>query len=102
MNARPQIPGPRPPTPDTHLVTRHSTPVTRDLTPDTQFDRALPIRTSDINGIDLQTMALRIGDDRSRLIETHRLIVQDRGSKRGKIMALQISACVCDKRKAGG
>src|ERR1041384_1964275 len=66
------------------------------------LDRAEPIRSGHINRIDLQSVPLSILDYRSRVIKTHRLIVQKRSSERRKIMALQISACISDQREARG
>jgi hypothetical protein len=46
-------------------------------------------------------MTLRILDDSKRLIETHRLVVQNRRGKRRQVMTLQVSAGVSDQSKTG-
>src|SRR2546426_9787632 len=60
------------------------------------FNRARPIRSCDVYWLYLQTMPLRVLDESKRLIETHRLIVQNRGRECRKVMTFEISAGVGD------
>ena len=46
-------------------------------------------------------MTLRVLNDRERLIETHRLIVQRRRRERRQVMTFEIRAGISDERKAG-
>ena len=66
------------------------------------FQRTQPVRTGDINGAHAQTVALRIGDQRGRLIKTHGLIVKHGRRKSREVVTLQIRAGIGDQRKAGG
>src|SRR5436190_2294243 len=66
------------------------------------FQRAKPIRSGNVNRVDLQSMPLSVFNYRSRVIETHWLIVQQRSGERREIMALQMSARVGDQREARG
>ena len=50
---------------------------------------------------DFQPMPLRILNERKRLIETHRLIVQNRRRERRQVMTLQIRAGVGNQSKTG-
>ena len=47
-------------------------------------------------------MTLRVLDQRKRLIKTHRLIIQERGSESRQVMTFKISAGVSNQSKAGG
>ena len=47
-------------------------------------------------------MTLRVLNDRERLIETHRLIVEGRRSERREVMTFQIRAGVSEQSKTGG
>ena len=66
------------------------------------FNRAFPIRSRHIDRQHLQSMPLRILDNRERLIKTHRLVVERGCGKRRQVMTFEIGAGVSNQRKAGG
>ena len=65
------------------------------------FDGAKPVRARDIDGPEMQAVALRVFHQRGGRVEPHGLIVQDGRGERRQVMALQIRAGIGDQREAG-
>ena len=66
------------------------------------LDRAGPIGAQDVDGPDLQPVALRVLDDRGWVIEAHGLVVEQRRGEGGQIVALEIGAGVGQQRETRG
>ena len=67
-----------------------------------RLQRAEPIGAQHVDGLDAQSVKLRIFHQSGRAVDAHRLIVQYGRRERRKIMALEIGAGVGNERKAGG
>ena len=52
------------------------------------LDRAVPIRARDVDREKPQPVTLRVLDDRRRMIEAHRLVVEQRGGEGGQVVTL--------------
>src|SRR3954466_1418286 len=67
-----------------------------------RVDAARPIRLLHINRSEADAVALRVFHQRRGMIETHRLIVQERGIERRRVVRLQIRARIYEQREARG
>ena len=66
------------------------------------LDAALPVGLLHVDRREAHAVALRILDQRRRMIEPHRLVVQHRGVERRRIVRLQIRARIDEQREARG
>src|SRR5262249_18773282 len=65
-----------------------------------RLNRAEPVRARDVDGQEVLTAALTFLHDRGRVVEAHRLIVEERGVERRRVMDLEIGDGVSDQREA--
>ena len=66
------------------------------------LDHAVPLRRLHVDRPEAHAVALRVLDQRRRVVEPHRLVVEERGIERAREVGLQIGAGVDDQREAGG
>ena len=64
--------------------------------------RAVPVRHLHVDGMEPHAAALGVLDERGRVIEPHRLVVEERGVEGRRIVDLQIRARVGEQCEAGG
>ena len=65
------------------------------------FERAIPVRATNINRSNFQPMPLGILDDRRRTVEAHGLAIQESAGKRRQITNFQKCARVGQQRETG-
>ena len=66
------------------------------------FDGAVPVRHLHVDRMEADAAALRVLDQRRRMVEPHRLVVEERRVERRRVMHLEIRARVGEQREAGG
>ena len=66
------------------------------------FDRAVPVRHLHVDRVKADAAALRVLDERRRVVEPHRLVVEERRVERRRVVHLEIRARVREQREAGG
>src|SRR5712691_9313267 len=65
------------------------------------LDGTEPIRLLHVDWMEAHATPLRILDERGRVIEPHRLVIEQRRVERGRVVHLEIRARVGEERKAG-
>ena len=63
------------------------------------LERAQPIRASDVDRQNPQSMTLRIFNERERLVEAHRLVVENRGCECGQVITFEVGAGISNEGK---
>src|SRR5262245_16248675 len=66
------------------------------------LDRAIPVGDLDVDWMETNAAALRVLDQRRRMVKPHWLIVEQRGVERRGKMRLEIGAGIGEQREAGG
>ena len=66
------------------------------------LDAAQPVGLLHVDRMEAHAAALRVLDERRRVVEPHRLVVEERRVERRRVMHLEIRARVGEQREAGG